>query len=318
MKGRLLMTVRRTPVARKVNIGAVQLPAWTEGETAQERKAWHLTQLEHWLHAAGRASVDVVCFGEVATTYGIQAAPDDTTIFEDAYDGEAAQLAARLARDYAMAVVLPLAARYRGRLHNIAMVFDRQGNIVGHYVKVHPTRGELAKGIEAGNAFPVFDLDFGRIGVCICHDLSFPESTRALALGGAEIIFWPHWWSGWGEELCNAVIKSRAIDNAAYLVQATFGQPDGKAWRPGYVLGNSGVVGPDGLVLSSAGRYVGLAQVTVDLDKPRIAHSFAVAGESVFRDSMLADRRPDAYGIITDASRVPGAPSNEELVAVAR
>ena len=114
------------------------------------------------------------------------------------------------------------------------------------------------------------------------------------------------------------MIKSRAIDNATYLVAASFGQPDGRAWRPGYVLGNSGVVGPDGLILSSAGRYVGLAQVTVDLDKPRIAHSFAVAGETVFRESMLADRRPDAYGIITDASRVPGATGADELVAVAR
>ena len=215
-------------MARTVNIGAVQLPAWTEGTTAQERKAWHLAQLEHWLHAAGRAGVDIVCFGETATTYGIQAAPGDTAVFEDAYDGQAAQLAARLARDYAMAVVLPLAARYRGRLHNIALVFDRRGTIIGHYAKVHPTRGEMAQGIEAGDTFPVFDLDFGRIGVCICHDLSFPESTRALAVGGAEIIFWPHWWSGWGEELCTAVIKSRAIDNAAYLVSASFGQPDGK------------------------------------------------------------------------------------------
>jgi predicted amidohydrolase len=303
-------------VTRTVDIGAVQLPAWTEGATASERKAWHLAQIEHWLHAAGRSGVDIVCFGETATTYGVQAAADDASIFEDAYRGPAATIAAQLARDYAMAVILPLAARYRGRLHNIAVVFDRRGEIAGHYAKVHPTRTEMAQGIEPGDTFPVFDLDFGRIGVCICHDLSFPESTRALALGGAEIIFWPHWWSGWGEELCTAVIKSRAIDNAAYLVQVSFGQPDGKAWRPGYVLGNSGVVGPDGLVLASAGRYVGLAQVTVDLDKPRIAHSFARAGETVFRESMLADRRPDAYGIITDPSRVPAPPKKESPVAV--
>ncbi|MGI8913288.1 MAG: carbon-nitrogen hydrolase family protein [Chloroflexota bacterium] len=303
---------------RTVNIGAVQLPTWTEGTTAQTRKAWHLAQIEHWLHAAGRAGVDIVCFGETATTYGVHAAADDADIFEDAYHGPAAQLAARLARDYAMAVVLPIAARDQGRLHNLALVFDRRGNITGHYAKVHPTRTEMAQGIEAGDSFPVFDLDFGRIGICICHDLSFPESTRALALGGAEIIFWPHWWSGWGEELCTAVIKSRAIDNAAYLVQVSFGQPDGKAWRPGLVLGNSGVVGPDGLILSSAGRYVGLSQVTIDLDKPRIAHCFSVVDETVFRDSMLADRRPDAYAIITDASRVPSAASKAAPVAVGR
>jgi len=305
-------------VPRTVNIGTVQLPAWTEGETAQARKTWHLDQIEHWLHVAGQAGNDIVCFGETATTYGIQAAADDTVIFEDAYQGPTAQLAARLARTYAMFVVLPIAARYQGRLQNVALVFDRRGDIVGHYAKVHPTRIEMKQGIEPGDTFPVFDLDFGRIGICICHDLSFPESTRVLALEGAELIFWPHWWSGWGEELCDAVIKSRAIDNAAYLAPVSFGQPDGRAWRPGLVLGNSGVVGPDGLTLASAGRYVGLAQVTVDLDKPRIAHCFGVAEETVFRESMLAGRRPDAYGAITDVSRVPAAPRNGIPVAAGR
>ncbi len=206
-----------------------------------------------------------------------------------------------------MNVVLPIQARAAGRMHNLALVIDPAGRIVGHYAKVHPTRGEMARGGVAGDDFPVFDLDFGRIGVVICHDLSFPESTRVLGLRGAEVVFWPSWWSGWGEELSFTVIRSRAIDNACYLVDASFGQPAGRAWRPGMVLGRSGVIGPDGLILSSAGRYVGMSLATVDLDQPRIAHSFSYSDEGEFRRDMLADRRPDAYRPIADESLVPPA-----------
>ena len=302
-------------MARTVTIAALQLPAWSEGDTPAAQKAFRLAQIERWLQEAGRAGADVACLGEIATTVGIQAPPDDPALVEEAYDGPSAALARRLAREQRMAVVLPIAARYDGRIQNLALVVDRAGRIVGHYAKVHPTRGEMAKGIIPGDDFPVFDLDFGRIGVVICHDLSFPESTRVLGLRGAEIIFWPTLWSGWGEELCNALIKSRAIDNGAYLVQVNLGQPDGKAWRPGLLLGNSGVVGPDGLTRSSAGRYVGMALATVDLEKPRIAHSFSLAGEHEFRASMLADRRPDAYGPITDPALVPSASSNGKVTA---
>ena len=156
------------------------------------------------------------------------------------------------------------------------------------------------------------------MGVAICHDLSFPESTRVLALRGAEILVWPTWWSGWGEELCYAVIRSRAIDNGAWLVTASFGIQDEKAWRPGMVLGRSGVIAPDGLILSNAGRYVGMAITEIDLDKPRLAHAFSFGDEGDFWTSVLADRRPDAYGAITDPDFVIPAvpPAERNLLAV--
>ncbi|WP_164891516.1 nitrilase-related carbon-nitrogen hydrolase [Mesorhizobium sp. M5C.F.Ca.IN.020.32.2.1] len=45
---------------------------------------------------------------------------------------------------------------------------------------------------RSGNlGFPVFDTAFGRVGVYICYDRHFPEGYRALALGGAEIVFTP-------------------------------------------------------------------------------------------------------------------------------
>jgi predicted amidohydrolase len=140
-----------------------------------------------------------------------------------------------------------------------------------------------------------------------------------LALRGAEVIVWPTWWSGWGEELCYAVIRSRAIDNGVWFVTASFGIPDHEAWRPGMILGRSGIIGPDGLILSSAGRYTGMVTTEIDLDKPRLAHSFAWAEEGDYWTAILADRRPDVYGAITDPDLViPAIPPSERTLRAVR
>jgi hypothetical protein len=78
------------------------------------------------------------------------------------------------------------------------------------------------------------------------------------------------------------------------------------------VIGSSGVVGPDGQILSSAGRYVGMSIVTIDLDKSRIAHCFTWSDDDDIRESVLADRRPDAYGALVDPGYViPAIPPKE-------
>jgi hypothetical protein len=66
------------------------------------------------------------------------------------------------------------------------------------------------------------------------------------------------------------------------------------------ILGRSGMIDPDGLILSGAGRYVGMVTTEIDLDKPRLAHSFAWAEEGDFWTAILADQRSDVYGAIID------------------
>jgi predicted amidohydrolase len=279
-----------TLMGRNVKIAAVQLPAWNEGDTPADRYRHRCETALTWLARAGTAGADLVCLGETCT---------GEEVVEDAFTSAFTRRASALAAAHRMNVVLPVAGLVDGVRRNVALVIDRSGAIIGHYLKVHPTRREMSDGVVPGGDFPVFNLDFGCVGVAICHDLSFPESTRVLALRGAEVIVWPTWWSGWGEELCYAVIRSRAIDNGAWLVTASFGIPDDQAWRPGMILGRSGVIGPDGLILSNAGRYVGMAVTEIDLDKPRLAHGFAWNEDGDFWTAVLADRRPDAYGPIT-------------------
>ena len=78
---------------------------------------------------------------------------------------------------------------------NAAVLVDRQGAIAGIYRKVHPVamlgHDDLENGITPGCDFPVFDCDFGKLGIQICWDIVFDDGWQALADKGAEIVVWP-------------------------------------------------------------------------------------------------------------------------------
>ncbi len=141
-------------------------------------------------------------------------------------------------------------------------------------------------------------LDFGSIGIMICHDNSFPESARCLTVNGAELIIWPHVMSGWGDVFMDILLRAPAIHNGIHFVPVSYGCEQEMAWQPGVMMGRSSIIGPDATIIADAGRYKGIALATIDLDQPRVAHMWTRQGEYVFRLDMLHDRRPDTYGCL--------------------
>lgn len=100
-----------------------------------------------------------------------------------------------------------------GSYANTALLFDRNGDIAGKYHKTHAAvdhfegtpawskppagkdedwfiRNDPEWTMQRGDDLPVFDLDFGRVGILTCYDGWFPESFRVLSLQGAEVIVW--------------------------------------------------------------------------------------------------------------------------------
>jgi predicted amidohydrolase len=223
-----------------------------------------------------------------------------------------------VARRHGMTLVVGVHRRAPdGRIYNSTVIVE-DGRIAGIYDKVHPTRSEQEPplGVTPGASFPVFPLSWGVAGVLICHDNSFVESARCLALAGAEVLFWPHVQSAWGDVAWEAVLRARAVDNGVWVVSSCFSVAEGRAWRPGMMLGRSSVVAPDGTILADAGHHPGMALAAVDLDQPRLAHDFTRGGDHPFRTEMLGDRRPDTYGIISAASPTQAGQRQQELSSV--
>jgi beta-ureidopropionase len=96
------------------------------------------------------------------------------------------------AREHSCYVICPIRVKAGGRAYNSAILIDRQGQIVGRYDKIHPTEDELQRGTSPGTMDPpVFETDFGRIGIQICFDVNWRDGWTRLKQKGARIIFWP-------------------------------------------------------------------------------------------------------------------------------
>jgi predicted amidohydrolase len=141
------------------------------------------------------------------------------------------------------------------------------------YNKVH-LRGEERMAFREGFKIPVIDTELGSIGLMIGYDLAFPEVARSLVLDGAEIICVLANWEATQIDEWKTYMRSRAYENAVYMVGAnrvgedvtlTFG-------------GESMVVGPRGEIHASlAGEtdtesgapLEGFAVARIDLDQVR-------------------------------------------------
>lgn len=101
-----------------------------------------------------------------------------------------------------------------GLRHNTGLLIDRQGRIQNTFHKCHLTVGEIEGGLVLGDDLAVFDTDFAKIGIQICWDHFFPESTRILAMKGAELICVPTH----GFQLERSI--ARAVENGVYFAFA--------------------------------------------------------------------------------------------------
>jgi len=298
-------------MARLVRIGAIQVPGWVEGDSPQARHQCNIDQMEELLIQAGKRACDIAGVGEASNVRGL-GDEDRALLYENLplLEGPEVEMGARVARKYEMNVCLGLAGYVDGQRRNAAVFIDRAGELAGTYYKVQPTRGELIGGIVAGDDLPVFELDFGRVGAIICHDMSYVETVRVLGVRGAEIVMWPSNWSGWGETLSNTLIQSRAIDNHVYIAFLSFGQDPSKPmnWKYG-VAGCSSVISPMGQVIAQMPtRTPGLVTADVDLDMKRVAHSFTWGNDDVFIDEMLCERNVKAFAPLVDEGLVPPPP----------
>ncbi len=296
-------------MARRVKIAAIQIPRWVEGTTAREKYETNLRHIENYLALAGQTGCDLTAIGECSNVRCLTG-EETEEVLGPLLDGPEVEIGSRLAKKFNMNVVLAIKGIREGKKRNAGIVINRKGEVEGTYFKVHLTRREKLGGIAAGDDFPVFEMDFGKMGILICHDLSFVEAARVLTVRGAELVVWPSNWSGWGRDLSNCIIRCRAIDSAAYLVYLSWGQNPDKPmnWMTG-VAGCTAIVSPMGETIAQMPhRMPGVVTAEVDLDIKRVAHGWTYDRDDVFIEEMLCERRVDAYAPLCDESLVPAPP----------
>ncbi|MCL2058539.1 MAG: carbon-nitrogen hydrolase family protein [Oscillospiraceae bacterium] len=206
----------------------------------------------------------------------------------------------KLAKKYgAYVVTWDLEHTADGKVYNTSFIYGRDGSEVGRFRKVHPTSGELGYGISRGHDFPVFELDFAKVGIMICFDNKFPESAGILARNGAEIILYPLY-GEWGDmapsDLWEVCLRARAIDNGVYIVPSQLNNGIMYKTRTAY----TGIVSPGGHVVKTLDEPGSHAVVEIDLEKLDEKHVNRGKNEIArFRAGMLKARNYAAYKILS-------------------
>lgn len=192
-----------------------------------------------------------------------------------------------------------------GRFANTALVFDREGKISGKYRKTHaaidhfdpndlpwkkpPPEKSNAWMIEndpewvmqPGQELPVFDFDFGKVGIMTCYDGWFPEPARILSLKGAELLVWIN---GRGGSVEDFIVKSILFQSHVAMIATN------QAYGSGTMIADCSK--RPALIMSRASdRQESYLTGTIDLNRIR----------QIRRHSRnFQQRRPDLYGPLTE------------------
>ena len=215
----------------------------------------------------------------------------------------------------ALGVVLPLSffERSNNAWFNSLVMIDTDGSVGAVYRKSHIPQGpgyqEKFYFSPGDTGFRVWDTAVGRLGVGICWDQWFPETARACALKGAEIMLYPtaigseptdpdldtcpHW---------RRAIQGHAASNIVPVVVSNrIGREQGATCAVTF-YGSSFITDHTGALLVEADR-AGEAVITATLDLDA-ARTFRAGW------GLLRDRRPDLYGplLTMDGRSRPGTP----------
>jgi predicted amidohydrolase len=195
-------------------------------------------------------------------------------------------------------IVFPLIEKKGKKIYNSAVIFGRKGQIVNIYHKIHePEVVVRIEHVSLGNDFPVYKLDFGKIGIMTCWDNTFAETANILSLKGAEIILYPHLIGLPSQLNFNVTTRARAIDNCVYVVAVGIrGKLSGYTWYQEGIYPTC-IVGRDGSILAQAEKNDNQVIVyDLDLSTPRITKDLGVLGEADWKRQYLRERRDKLYG----------------------
>jgi predicted amidohydrolase len=215
-------TTSNTP-PRKVIVGTVMQSFWGQYPGLRSR----LDQLGGIVdQMAAQATktygrgLDLAILPETAIT---GEADGDALAHSVPFEGEVEEAFARKAREHSCYIVVPsylLEPKARKRCSNAALLVGRKGELVGIYRKTHLVvlleRKTMEGGATPGKDVPVFNCDFGKLGIQICYDMDFADGWAELARHGAELIAWPT------QSPKTSLPAARARQQRCYIVSSTW------------------------------------------------------------------------------------------------
>ncbi len=274
----------------------------SEAEQKQEIDKIKKAMIEKHVKMIGQAGSDgvkIMCLQEIfAGPYFPAEHHKRWYFFAEKIPGYTTEVMQECARENGMIIIVPLYEEtITGVYYNSAAIIDGDGKLLGVYRKNHipdvpPTFNEKFYFKPGNLGYPVFQTDYGKIGIYICYDRHFPEGARALGLNGADIIFNPSaTTAGVSKYLWELEQPAHAVANG-YFVGAINRVGIEEPWKSGRFYGGSYFCNPRGQIVAQAGEEEDeIVTAELDFDEVRQVRN----AWQFFRD-----RRPETYGPLTE------------------
>lgn len=268
----------------KIKIALVQ-------QSAEREKNKNIQRGIEAVKLAASKGANIICFAELAFTrfYPQQPAKKNYKDLAETIPGSTTNKFVQLAKELKVVIILNLFELDGNNTYDSSPVIDNHGNILGATRMIHIT--DYACFHEQGyytpgdTDAPVYETEFGKIGIAVCYDRHYPEYMRKLALNGAEIVFIPQ--AGavgeWPDGLYEAEMQVASFQNGYFTALCNrVGEEECLTFA-----GESFVCNPKGEVIAQAGQ--GTNEILyADINQSEVETSHA-------RKLFLRDRRPELY-----------------------
>ncbi|ACB85183.1 nitrilase-related carbon-nitrogen hydrolase [Natranaerobius thermophilus] len=176
--------------------------------------------IKRGVHLAKNAiaeEADLIVFPELWTT-GYHLSRESFRALAEKPDGKTVSTFQEIAKQGEVSIVCPFVEEAGDKIYIAAAVIDTEGETRG-IVRKSLLWGREQQIFNAGvMEYPTFDSKVGKIGILICYEMEFPETSRLLALEGAEVIVCPSVWSMSAAHRWEIQLPARALDNTVFVL----------------------------------------------------------------------------------------------------
>ena len=192
-----------------------------------------LLQAEILIKDASKQQAEIICFPE---SYIPGYPLEDHNVEE--YTSQKLQAAlnkvCELAKQYHIAVIMPMDWYENDEVLNVAQVISKAGVVLDYQAKTQLDPSEDALWI-AGKQRHIFEVNGVKFGISICHEgFRYPETVRWAARHGAKIVFHPHCsgsnvkgvelveWGNKNNPYYEKAMMMRALENTIYFASVNY------------------------------------------------------------------------------------------------